>query len=82
MAILIDCAVHNGASFQFLISSNILFTPSLKFIIGFHFSSFFIFVMLAQVLLGSPGLSEIKILFPPIKLASLFTDWGLSPPTL
>jgi len=37
---------------------------------------------LAQVFLGSPGLSGICVIFPPISLASWFTDCGLSLPKL
>ena len=48
--------------------------PVTIFILGFHLSIFFIFVISAKVQSGSPGLLGIKIFFPPSIETILLTD--------
>ena len=74
VAFFIFFGVHNGASFHFSISPNMLSIPVLKLIFDFHLSSRFILLIFADEHLGSPGLSGIKTFFPPTKFERWFIE--------
>ena len=60
---------------------NIFPTPSLKDICGFHFKSFDIFLIFANVTFGSPGLfGSLTIPEDYHNFTSSFTDFGFPEP--
>ena len=73
VAFLIFLGVHKGAFFQLLVSFNKNDTPSIKEVFGFHLMAFFILLILAKDLNGSPGLIGIFTLLLLINFAKSLT---------
>ena len=78
-----DFLSHKGASFHSFKLLNKPFKPSLKLTLGFHPKIFFILILFARILNGSPGLLGIlTIFFGLIILTIEFTETDFPHPKL